>query len=127
MSTGSENHGWLVLKHKSDDQIRVLATHDGGRTWSPLEIPSLRATTWWPDVVRFVSEKTGFLFVTEYDNPRAKGFEGQSVFYTADGGAHWRRYPLKYSIYSCQAFEGDLLCSARNPHSRIGVLTLHPR
>jgi hypothetical protein len=87
----------------------------------------LRATTWWPDVVRFVSEKTGFLFVTEYDNPRAKGFEGQSVFYTADGGAHWRRYPLKYSIYSCQAFEGDLLCSARNPHSRIGVLTLHPR
>jgi photosystem II stability/assembly factor-like uncharacterized protein len=121
------NHGWLVLKHKSDDQIRILATHDGGRTWYPLETPALRTTTWWPDVVRFVTERTGFLFVTEDDSPQAKGFEGQSVLYTADGGFHWRKYPLPYSIFSCQAFEGDLLCSARSPHSRIGVLTLHPK
>ena len=120
------NRGWLVLKHKGDDQIRILATSDGGKIWFPLGTPPLRTTRWWADIVRFVSAKTGFLFVTEEDNPQSKGFEGQNVLYTADGGAHWRKYPLPYSVDSCQVFEGDLLCSASSAQSRIGVLTLHP-
>ena len=121
------NHGWLVLKHKDDDQIRVLATVDGGRTWSPVNTPSLRTGHWWASVVEFVSDKVGFLFVSEEDDPQSKGFEGQSVLFTADGGTHWLRFALPYSIYSCQILEGDLLCSASSKNSGFGVLTLQPK
>ncbi len=121
------NHEWLVLKHKDDDQIRVLATVDGGHTWSPVSTPSLRTGHWWASVVEFVSEKAGFLFVSEEDVSPSNGFQGQSVLFTADGGTHWQKFALPYSIYSCQTLEGDLLCSASSKNSGFGVLTLHPK
>jgi photosystem II stability/assembly factor-like uncharacterized protein len=123
-----QDRGWLVLKHKhkDDEQLRVLSTVDSGKTWSPISTPPLRTNNWWADIVKFVSDKVGFLIVSE-DEHHSKGFEGQSVLYTADGGANWRKFALPYSIDSCQALEGDLLCSGRSKSSRIGILTLHPK
>jgi photosystem II stability/assembly factor-like uncharacterized protein len=122
-----QNHGWMVLKHIQDDEVRLLATTDGGAAWLQASIPPVRNGNWWSDVVKFVSDKVGFVFSTEDDNSPSPGFQSRTVFYTADGGTRWQTYSLPYSIYSCQAFERDLICSADRKDSQFGTLTIHTK
>ena len=77
--------------------------------------------------MRFVSDKVGFVFLTEDDDPQFRDLKRHNVLYTADGGARWQEYPLPYSVYSCQALGRDLICSADQKDSHFGILTLHPR
>jgi photosystem II stability/assembly factor-like uncharacterized protein len=121
------NHGWIVLKHSRDDEIRLLATTDGGVVWLPVSIPTVRSATWWPNVVKFVSDKVGFVFSTEENDPQSGDFKSHKVFYTSDGGARWQKYSLPYSIFSCQTLDHDLICSADRKDSHFGILTVHPK
>lgn len=122
-----QNHGWMVLKRSQNDEIRLFATSDGGRVWLPVPLHPVRNDAWWSDVVRFVSDKVGFVFLTGDDDPQSRDLKRHSVLYTVDGGARWQKYPLPYSVYSCQALGRDLICSADQMDSHFGILTLHPR
>ena len=123
------NHGWIVLSHKQDDEVRLLQTTDGGRTWVPTAIPSVRSAIWEPqsDVLGFVSAQTGFVFSTETEGPPSWDPKDRKVLFTSDGGVHWRQSSLPYSVRRCQALLGDLLCSADQKDSHFGILTLHPK
>ncbi len=79
------------------------------------------------DVLGFVSPKTGFVFSTESEGPPSWDPKDRKVLFTADGGVHWRRFPLPYSVQRCQALQGDLLCSADQKGSHFGILRLHPK
>jgi photosystem II stability/assembly factor-like uncharacterized protein len=123
------NHGWIALGHKQDDEVRLLQTADGGRTWVSMSAPSVRSANSVPqsDVLGFVSPQTGFVFSTESEGPPWWDPKDRKVLFTSDGGTRWRQYPLPYSVRRCQAFMGDLLCSADQKDSHFGVLRLHPR
>jgi len=120
-----QNHGWLVMQRKEDDGIRILATKDGGMTWLPLAVPPVRKYDWWSEVVRFISDKVGFVFSTESDPQRSKE-PAYAVLYTVDGGAQWQKFKLPYSVYSCQSLDATLVCSANRKNSHFGILTLTP-
>ena len=124
-----QRHGWMALGHKQDDEVRLIGTADGGRTWAPVPVRPVRSGNWVPRsaVLGFVSGKVGFVFSTEGEGPPARDPKSGKVLFTADGGAHWRRYGLPYSVSRCQAFDGDLLCSADRKNSNFGILTLHPK
>jgi hypothetical protein len=87
----------------------------------------VRSTSWWSDVVKFVSDKVGFVFSTEDDNLKSGDFYGKKVFYTTDGGGQWQKYSLPYSIDSCQALDRDLLCSVNGKDAGFGILTIHTK
>ena len=80
-----QNHGWMVLKHSQGDEIRLLATTDGGAVWLPASIPPVRNDAWWSDVVKFVSDKIGFVFSAEDDDPQSLGFQNHTVMAARDG------------------------------------------
>jgi len=122
-------NGWIVLGRKQDDEIRLLGTTDGGRTWTPVSIPSVRSGTWIPapDVLGFVSAKVGFVFSTEDEGQPSWDPKNRKVLFTTDGGARWQEYALPYSISRCQALGGDLVCSADRKGSHFGILRLHPK
>jgi len=120
-----QDHGWIVLKHKQDAEIRLLATSDGGRTWQPLSTPPVHNYNWWSDVVGFVSEKVGFVFVD--GDPETADYKRHDILYTDDGGLTWQRFPSPYSVFGCQAMDRDLICSADKEDSHFGVLTIHPK
>ena len=124
-----QSHGWIVLGHKLDDEVRIIGTVDGGRTWRPVPVPSVRSARWVPkpDVLGFVSDKVGFVFSTEGEGPPSWDPRNRKVLFTADGGVRWDKYALPYSVSRCQALEGDLICSADRRDSHFGILTLHPR
>lgn len=96
----------------------MFLTTDGGRTWVPDPDLSFQGEDKWAGVVRFTSERNGFVFV---DGKR------RSLLSTNDNGAHWRRQDLPAPVYDCQAFEGDLLCSAGKWRSGFRLLTVHPQ
>jgi len=114
-----QDRGWLITWHHNDEGTYLFSTIDGGRSWTPEYDLSFQGKGKWASVVRFVSEKKGFVFVREDD--------GDKLVYTTDGGAHWLSQALPRSVYDCQLFEGDLLCSAGNSPSGFWLLTLHPR
>ena len=123
------NHGWIVLGHKQDDEVRLIQTNDGGRTWMPISTPSVTSGIWVPrfEVLGFVSSETGFVFSTKTEGPPSWDPKRGKVLFTADAGVHWQQYPLPFSIHSCQALQGELLCSADKKRSHFGILTLHPK
>ena len=124
-----QDYGWIALGHKGDDEVRLLRTTDGGRTWVSISTPSVKSSDWVPrsDVLGFVSTQMGFVFSTETDGPPSWDPKDRKVLFTADAGAHWRQYPLPYFVRRCQAVLGDLLCSADQKGSHFGVLRLHPK
>lgn len=123
LSFVDKDHGWIVLKHRTSGETRLLATGDGGQRWKPISLSPVRDVDVVPepDVLGFVSDIVGFVFsagANESDN---------RVLFTADGGMHWQSYSFPYSIGHCQAMEGDLLCSADAKGSHFGVVALHPK
>jgi photosystem II stability/assembly factor-like uncharacterized protein len=121
-----QDHGWMVLKHSKGDEIRLLATKDGGGTWLPIAIPSVRNFAWWSDIVKFLSDQVGFVFSTE-DDDGGGDVDRHAVLYTVDGGDHWKKVGLPYSVYSCEALGGSLVCSADRKGSHFGILRLTPK
>jgi photosystem II stability/assembly factor-like uncharacterized protein len=115
-----ENRGWLITSHYNDDGTFLFSTLDGGRNWTAEADSSFQGKGKWAGVVRFVSEKRGFVF------ERDEG-DQHSLIYTADGGAHWQKQTLPRSVHDCQVFEGDLLCSSGTRPEGFRLLTLHPK
>jgi photosystem II stability/assembly factor-like uncharacterized protein len=57
-----QDHGWIVLKRSKGDELRLIATKDGGGTWLPIALPPVQNFAWWSDVVKFLSDQVGFIF-----------------------------------------------------------------
>lgn len=92
----------------------MYSTVDGGRRWTAVPDRLFQGKDKLASIVRFTSRERGFVFVTG----------GQAGFvYTTDEGAHWQRQVVPKYVYDCQAFEGDLLCSAAG----FRVLRVHPK
>jgi photosystem II stability/assembly factor-like uncharacterized protein len=108
-----QDRGWLTTWNLDYDGSYLFSTVDGGKHWAP--DPAFQGKDKWAREVRFLSKERGFVFVEEA--------KGHSLMYTTDGGAHWSRHALPRSVYDCQVFEGDLLCSADG----FRLLTLHPK
>ncbi len=115
-----QNRGWLITWHFNDSGTHLFSTGDGGRNWKPELDSSFQGKGKWAGVVRFVSEKNGFVFERDASN-------GQNLIYTTDGGANWRKQTLPQSVYDCQVFQGDLLCSSGNWPPGFRLLSLHPK
>ncbi len=111
-----QERGWLITWHFNDNGTYMFSTVEGGGSWTPEPDSSFQGKDKWASVVRFVSPENGFVFVDEGKQ--------HSVMYTMDKGAHWHRQELPRSVYDCQVFEGDLLCSAA-PGFRL--VALHPK
>lgn len=120
-----QNRGWLITWHSNNGGTYLFSTVDGGRNWAPEPDPSFQGKRKWAGVVRFVSEKTGFLF--ESEDAGGQGVDRNRLIYTTDGGIHWHQQPLPQSVYDCQVFEGGVLCSSGNWPSGFRLLTLHPK
>ena len=56
------NRGWLITWHYNDSGTYLFSTVDGGRNWAPEPDSSFQGTDKWAGVVRFVSDKNGFVF-----------------------------------------------------------------
>jgi len=111
-----QQRGWLTLWNYNLEGPGLYSTIDGGKRWTPDPAPSFQGKGKQVDVVRFISRERGFVFLSS---------SGQSrLAYTTDGGTHWHEQALPRSVYDCQVFAGDLICSA-SPGFRL--LTLHPR
>lgn len=115
-----QDRGWLATSHYNDDGTYLFSTVDGGKSWVPEHDSSLQGRGKWASVVRFVSDKNGFVFERDEANR-------PSLMYTTDGGKSWHKQPLPQSVYDCQTLEGDLLCSAGDRPSGFHLLTVHPR
>lgn len=122
-----QDDGWIVLKRSKGDEIRLLATKDGGATWLPVDLPPVRNYAWWSDVMKFLSDKVGFIFSTEDDDGEPRDVDRHAVLYTDDGGARWQKFDLPYSVYSCEPLGGSLVCSADRKDSHFGILRLTPK
>lgn len=86
----SVSDGWLTLDCQNSSQP-VLATHDGGRTWSPLALPVVAAGLTCPCLADPITP------ITVFDRENAAILVNESagppflrrLFMTADGGASW--------------------------------------
>jgi photosystem II stability/assembly factor-like uncharacterized protein len=116
----SGNRGWLITLHLNDSGTYLFSTVDGGKNWMPEPDLSFQGKGKWAGIVRFVSEKKGFIF-------ESAEVSRHSLIHTADGGAHWNKQTLPRSVHDCQVFEGDLLCSSGDWPSGFQILTLHPK
>jgi len=110
------NLGWLITWHYNDEGTFLYFTRDGGRNWAPEADQSFQGKGKWAGVVRFLSEKLGFVFESGEDN---------NLLYTLDGGSHWSKEALPQFVSDCQIFEGDLLCSSGTKGAAFNFLTLH--
>lgn len=111
-----QQRGWLITWGYNDTGSYLYSTIDGGKHWTAERDLSFQGNGKFASVVRFTSRDRGFVFVE--DNGQSK------LVYTMDGGMHWYKQALPRSVYDCQAFEGDLLCSAE-PGFRL--LSLRPK
>jgi photosystem II stability/assembly factor-like uncharacterized protein len=112
-----QQRGWLIAWGYNDDGSYLYSTIGGGKHWALDPDLSFQGKGKWAGVVRFTSRKRGFVFMRD-DNGQDR------LAYTTDGGTHWYKQGLSSSVYDCQVFEGDLLCSS---DSGFRLLTLHPK
>ena len=125
------SRGWLIVNYNLREGFNregsyVFATTDGGRSWARQEGETLEGeVAFW---VSFLSERLGFVSA---EGPPQEGGADEPVpalIYTLDGGTHWHRVVLlPDDVAGCQAFGGDLLCSAQGKKAHLAVLTIHPK
>ncbi|MGB8413967.1 MAG: hypothetical protein WCE23_14185 [Candidatus Binatus sp.] len=115
-----QNRGWVVAWNTNVEGPSLFTTIDGGKNWMPEPVSASKGKGNRVSIVRFVSKKTGFIFASRDSN-------GGDLIYTTDGGSHWSNQILSHSVFDCQVFEGDLLCSAgAGKRFEYLLLTLHP-
>ena len=76
--------------------------------------------------MKFLSDQVGFIFSTE-DDDGGHDVDRHAVLYTVDGGDHWQKVGLPYSVYRCEPLGGSLVCSADRKNSHFGILRLTPK
>ena len=113
-----QNRGWLITWHFNNSGTYLFSTEDGGKNWIPEHDLSFQGNDKWEGVVRFISKNIGFVFVRD---------SVDRLVYTLDGGTRWTQLSLPHSVYDCQVFEGDLLCSAGNGPAEFKLLTVHTK
>ena len=125
------SRGWLIVDYSlrqgfNGEGSYVFSTVDGGRTWTRVAIQAVAAQpAFW---VRFLSESLGFIFVERgASSSESSAADGPTLVYTSDGGKRWRVAAVPDPVVGCQAFQGDLLCSALSSGRRLAVLTIHPK
>jgi len=129
------SRGWVIVDFNLREGVNgegsyVFATTDGGRTWNRQVNEALQSgPAFW---VSFLSERLGFVYVDDYSTQSGDADPAvPALVYTSDAGAHWHKIVLPNYVAGCQAFRGDLLCSAsgKGPGKRSGliVLTIHPK
>jgi photosystem II stability/assembly factor-like uncharacterized protein len=114
------NRGWLITWQLNNGGTYLCSTDNGGKEWVREGDLSFQGTGKWMSVVRFSSERDGFIF----ENGFGRGAT-QSLLYTLDGGAHWIKRTVPHAVFDCQFFEGDLLCDAGNKPGDFSLLTVH--
>jgi photosystem II stability/assembly factor-like uncharacterized protein len=123
------NRGWLIVDYNLREGFNgegsyVFATADGGRTWTrQVSEASESGPAFW---IRFLSERLGFIYVEDQSQTGGTDGPGPTLAYTSDGGVRWHEVALPNYVAGCQAFGGDLLCSAQSKKSRLILLTIHP-
>jgi photosystem II stability/assembly factor-like uncharacterized protein len=86
--------GWLITWHggSGNGGSHLFGTVDGGRTWAQASDRSFQGDLKWARVIRFVSERVGFVFERE----QLAGGSNQAdtcdryrsaLIFTTDGGA----------------------------------------
>ena len=110
-----QTRGWLITWHVNDGGTYLFSTVNGGKSWAPEANLSFQGKGNWAEIVRFIDERRGFVFVEAPE---------RGLSYTTDGGAHWEKQAIRRFLGDCQVFEGDLLCSCG---PGFGLLTVHPQ
>lgn len=113
-------HGWLVLWNGGTKEpgSALLESTDGGRTWIARRISALDGIDQRVNAVRFLSEETGFLFVSDAEaKSQESGILSPStnnaaVLSTVDGGRTWQRLALLAAVQSCQILRDEVWCSS---------------
>lgn len=111
-----QNRGWLITWQFNDGGTYLFSTQDGGKRWMPEGDLSFQGEGKWMGVVRFVTERIGFIFEQE---------KGNTLLYTYDGGAHWRKQSIPHTVYDCQVFDSDLLCDGGDRSGDFSLVTVH--
>jgi photosystem II stability/assembly factor-like uncharacterized protein len=124
------NRGWLIVDYPlregfNGDGSYVFATTDGGTTWirQPSEAFQGGLAFW----ISFLSKRLGFASVEGTPQTGEAGQAAATLAYTSDAGDHWHKVAVPNYVAGCQAFGGDLLCSAQGEKSRLIVLTVRPK
>jgi photosystem II stability/assembly factor-like uncharacterized protein len=126
----NKDRGWLIVDYNLKEGFNgngtyVLATNDGGKTWTAQTSDVLQNAFAWH--VSFLSERLGFLFVTAPISSRDSAEMTPAILYTQDLGLHWHKVNVANEVSACQALDGDLLCGANTKGSQPGLLRIHPR
>lgn len=127
----NKERGWLIIWN-SGERSYLLSTIDGGRTWTRASGVLFEEDLDLMKSVAFLSPHIGFVFMDEAERARTvrsaePGWTIHSLAYTWDGGSHWQKLDLPYSVSGCQVMEGDLICSASSRSAGLVTLTLHPK
>ncbi|MBZ5498061.1 MAG: hypothetical protein LAP85_16805 [Acidobacteriia bacterium] len=115
------NRGWLVTWQLNDGGTYLYSTENGGKTWVANTDLAFQGKGNWISVVRFVSDRLGFLFESNFQS------NGNQMLFTRDGGTTWIKQTLPHSVYDCQVFDGDLLCAGGGGPKNFRVLTVHSK
>src|SRR5438067_8147491 len=111
-------HGWLVLWNRGTKEpgSALLESTDGGRSWIAHHISALDGIGRRASAVRFLSEKTGFVFIsdaaTKESGILSPSTNNAAVLSTVDGGRTWQRLALPAAVQSCQVLRGEVWCSS---------------
>lgn len=115
--------GWLITWPFHDEGTHLFRTQDGGKTWEADPDASFQGARNWLSGVRFVGDKLAWGFGRR---DLGGGKEQGLLLYSHDAGDHWQKFDLPRSVYDCQAFEGNLLCSAHSGETGLFLLKIHP-
>ena len=109
-----ERKGWLILWNGSRQQFNtLLQSVDGGKSWQVDPHSEFHRPDRLLDAVRFLSPRTGFVFVTDGDILSENESEKSgAVFWTSDGGETWQQQPLPSPVQSCTTVGSEIWCGS---------------